>query len=334
MSADDTSRMMQMINGYWISQIVHAAATYSLADHLAKAPSTAEDIAKAEGTDPTATFRLMRACASLGLMTYDDESRFAATPLLDILRRGSPRSLRGYALAMPAPGHWLPWGRFVDAVKTGERQTIPALGMEIFDYLAQKPAEGSAFTEAMDNATAPIGEEVARIIDTRAAAIAVDIGGAGGTLLNAMLRANPKLKGIVFDRQDVIESATETAKKLGLQDRLSAVGGDFFDSVPAADLFLLKHILHDWDDEACIRILQSCRRSLRPGGRLTIIEFMLGKVGEPGLAPLVDLAMMVLTPGRERGQAEFQSLLEAAELRVTNVYPTQMPLVVIEAMAA
>ncbi|MEI9975000.1 MAG: methyltransferase [Ignavibacteriota bacterium] len=307
-----TERMMQMITGYWVTQTVHAAAAYSVADHLATASATADDIARAEGIDPIATFRLLRACASLGLLTYDGKSRFAATPLLDTLRKDHPKTLRGLALSMAAPGHWLPWGRFADAVKSGRSQTIAALGAELFDYFTANTEEGNTFTDAMTNMTSSVAEEMARVIDTTAVEVVADIGGAGGALLHALLRANPGVRGVVFDRPSVVASAEEAARKASLGGRVTAVGGDFFHSVPEADLYLLKYILHDWDDASCIRILRSCRRGLRPGGRIAVIELLLPEIGEPGLASILDLNMMVMCSGRERSVAEYRRLFEAA----------------------
>lgn len=327
----DTHRMMQMIIGYWVSQVVHAAATFSFADHLAKGAASAEDIAKAEGTDPSATFRLLRTCASLGMVTYDGKSRFGATSLLDTLRKDNAKNLRGMALSWPAPGHWLPWGRFTEAVKTGQNQTVRTLGAGLFEYLAANPAEAAAFTEGMTSLTSTVAEETARVIDTRAVNIVADIGGAGGAMLDALLRVHPDLRGIVFDRPHVVATAA-MAGKLAFRERITAVGGDFFESVPEADLYLLKHILHDWDDDACIRILKNCRRSLRPGGRVAVIEFLLGEIGEPSLAPLFDVTMMVMSSGRERTLVEYQRLFETAGLRATNVIPTKTPMTILEAV--
>jgi hypothetical protein len=330
----DTNRMMQMISGYWVTQIVHAAATFSVADHLAKGPATAEDIARFEGTDPLATFRFLRACASLGIVTHDGKSRFASTPLLNTLRKDTPRSLRGMALAWPAPGHWLPWGRFIDAIKTGEGQTIPTLGMGLFEYFATNAKEAAAFTESMTSLTSTVAEETARVIDTSAVDVVADIGGAGGAMLHALLRVDPDLHGILFDRANVIENTVAAAGKSGLPERVTAVSGDFFESVPGADLYLLKHILHDWDDTACISILKNCRRALRPGGRVAVIELLLGEIGEPGLAPMFDVTMLVMGGGRERSQLEYRQLFEAAELRTTSVIPTKTQMAIFEAVAA
>ena len=329
----DTDRMMQMITGYWVTQVVHAAATFSFADHLAKGSATAEDIARAEGTDPSATFRLLRTCASLGMVTYDGKSRFGVTSLLDTLRQDNPKNLRGMALSWPAPGHWLPWGRFTEAVKTGQSQTVRALGADLFEYLALNPAESAAFADGMSSLTSTVAEETARVIDTNAVSIVADIGGARGAMLHALLRVHPHLQGIVFDRPNVIASARAAAGEFGLQERVTTVGGNFFQCVPEADLYLLKHILHDWDDAACICILRNCRRALRPGGRVAVIELLLGEIGEPSLVPLFDVTMMVMCSGRERSLVEYQQLFEAAGLRATSVIPTKTPMTILEAVA-
>jgi len=334
MNQNDADRMMQMITGYWVTQVVHAAATFSIADHLAKAPATPEDIADAEGTDPSATFRLLRTCASLGMVKYDGNSRFSRTSLLDTLRKDNPQSLRAIAVSWPLPGHWLPWGRFAEAVKTGKSQAFPALGAGLFDYFATNAAEAAAFTESMTSLTATVAKETARLINTSGVNTVVDVGGAGGAMLHSLLQLHLDLHGIVFDRPQVVASAHAEAARLGLQKRVTVVGGDFFESVPEADLYLLKHILHDWDDEAGICILKNCRRALRPGGRIAVIELLLGEIGEPGIAPLYDATMMVLSSGRERSLGEFQQLFEAAGLTAAKVKTTNTPMVILEAGAA
>ena len=334
MNQNDADRMMQMITGYWVTQVVHAAARFSIADYLAKAPATAEDIADAEGTDPSATFRLLRTCASLGLVKYDGNSRFAGTSLLDTLRKGNPQSLRAIAVSWPLPGHWLPWGRFAEAVKTGKSQTVPALGAGLFEYFATNAAEAAAFTESMTSLTSTVAKETAKRINTSGVNTVADIGGAGGAMLYALLQLHPDLQGIVFDRPQVVASARAEAVKLGFHERVTAVGGDLFESVPEADLYLLKHILHDWDDESCICILKNCRRGLRPRGRIAVIELLLGEIGEPGIAPLYDVTMMVISSGRERSLPEFQRLFEAAGLATTKVTTTTTPMAILEAVAA
>jgi hypothetical protein len=238
-------------------------------------------------------------------------------------------------MLMAGPGNWLPWGRFVDCVKTGQPQAVAALGKMVFEYIAERPAESQTFTRAMKRAITFVTEEVARILDTRSATVIADIGGAGGSLLHAVLQANPAPIGIVFDLPNIAEIAKGAAAEVGLERRVTSVGGDFFEAVPAADLYLLRYILHDWDDAACIRILQNCRRAMLPGGRVAVIEQVLGDIGQPGPAPLMDLNMMVMLGGRERSETEYGQLFAAAGLRLATTIETNTPMAtVIEATAA
>jgi hypothetical protein len=330
----DFERMTQMMTGFFVTQIAGAVATYSIADHLAKGPATAEQISAIEGIDPIAAYRLLRACASLRLVTSDGP-KFNATPLLDTLRTNVPGSLHSLAIAWSAPGHWLPWGRFLTSLRTGESQAVPALGANIWDYYAQKPEEGETFTHAMHGFTSGLAQEVARVVDTSTAKVVVDIGGASGTLVHSLLMANSQLHGIVLDLPDVVPSATAAAAALGLAERSRAMAGDFFTAVPEADIYLLKNVLHDWNDEEAVRILKRCRQAMRRGGRVVVIEMLLGEMGELGIAPLMDLNMMVLLTGRERTLAEFSGLLQDAGLRFSKRTPIRpSPIAVIEAVAA
>ncbi|GAB3240925.1 acetylserotonin O-methyltransferase [Mycolicibacterium hippocampi] len=317
----DYERMMGMLTGFWVSQIVRAAAVFNLADHLAAGADTPDAIAEFESIDLDATRRLMRTCASLGLVTSTDGIHFSATSLLATLRKDDPNSLRGMILATGAPGHWLTWGRFPDAVRSGGQQVMAAHGTfeTIFDYYAAHLDEAGLFTEAMSNLTAVAAIEIAKVIDTSEVDCALDVGGASGEVIRAMMRANPVLHGGVFDLPHVVPDAAEAARSDGLLDRFTAFGGDFFESVPSADLYVLKYILHDWDDESCIRILKNCRASLEEGGRIVVIDYLVGELGAPGPAPLMDLNMLVMTGGRERDTAEFDALFESAGLRRTTV---------------
>ncbi len=330
----DFEQMMQMLNGFFVTQIAGAVATYSIADHLAKGPATAEQIATIEGIDSTAAFRLLRACATLGLVTCDDRLTFSATSLLGTLRTNVPGSLHSLAIAWSAPGHWLSWGRFLDAVRTGESQTVPALGAAIWDYYAQQPEEGAAFTNAMHGFTSGVAQDVTRLVDTSTAKLAADIGGASGTLVHSLMTANPQLHGIILDLPSVVPSAKAAASALGLADRSRVLAGDFFTHVPEADIYLLKHILHDWNDEQGVRILERCRRAMRPGGRVIVIEALLGAIGEAGSAPFLDLNMMVMLTGRERTLPEYRALLKKAGFRLEKSSPIRQPMAVIEAVAA
>jgi precorrin-6B methylase 2 len=328
----DFGQMMGFIMGFFQTQIASAIANYSIADHLANGSATADEIAAWEGIDPQATLRLLRACASLGLVAYDG-TRFTATPLLGTLRSDVPGSLHSLAAAWAAPGHWLPWGRLSSALRTSAPQTFPALGGSLWDYYKQQPGEWAAFTHAMHGLTSGLVKDVVQVLDTSNVKLAADIGGASGTLLHGLMTANPHLHGIVVDLPDMVGSAETAARELGLSNRSTAVPSNFFEHVPAADLYLLKHVLHDWSDEEAVSILKRCRESILPGGKIVVIEILLGEMGEPALGPLMDLNMMILCTGRERTLDEYRGLLEKAGFRFSKVKPIRSPMFVIEATA-
>lgn len=328
----DFEQMMGFIMGFFQTQIAGAIANYSIADHLAKGSATADEIAQWEGIDPQATFRLLRACASLGLVTCAG-TRFTATPLLGTLRRDVPGSLHSLAAAWVAPGHWLPWGRLSEALRTNAPQTFPTLGGSLWDYYKQRPEEGAAFTHAMHGFTSGLVKDVVQVLDTTNVKLAADIGGASGTLLHGLMAANPHLHGIVVDLPDTVGNAETAARELGLSNRSTAVPANFFEHVPPADLYLLKHILHDWSDNEAVSILKRCRESILPGGKIAVIEILLGEMGEPSLGPLMDLNMMIECTGRERSLDEYRGLIEKAGFRFSKVRPIRPPMVVIEATA-
>lgn len=319
-----TARMMSMITGYWVTQIVHALAELSVADHLADGPLTAQELAGRAGSDPDATFRLLRTCASLGLTEADELRRFRSTPLLETLRANVSHSLRNIALVHGSPGHWMSWGRFPQAVRTGAPQTKAALGRDIWDHFAANPVEGKWFSSSMTELTTGLVEDVAQSIDTTDVAVAVDVGGANGSLLHALMRADDKLRGVVLDLPSVQATAVAEAEKVGLRARITVVGGSFFDPMPHGDLLLLKAVLHNWDDESCVTILRNCREALNPGGRVVVVEMPLGPIGEPGFAALLDLNMLAVLPGRERDLAHYDALFAAAGLRRTKVTPRSL----------
>jgi hypothetical protein len=330
----DYQRMMTMVTGYWVTQIVRAAAQYRLAEHLAAGTNTPEEIAEAEGTDLDATRRLMRTCASLGLMTGADAHGYQGTSLLNTLHPDAPNSLRGFTLSTAAPGLWMPWSRFPDAVRTGEQQCPAALGHPtVFDYFAGQHDEATLFTESMSNLDRAAVPEVAAVLDTRQARFALDVGGASGELVRALMRANPQLAGGVLDLPHIAPDATDAAERDGLSERFTAVGGDFFVTVPPADLYLIKYILHDWDDQKCVRILANCRAALEPGGRVVVVECLVEPTGTSSGVPLMDLNMLTVTGGRERELAEFDALFAAAGLRRIAVSPAG-PFAVIESVPA
>src|ERR1700730_6535788 len=265
-------RLSRMIKGYWVSQIVGTLAQLEIADHLAHGPLNCDVLADGIGCDPNATYRLLRASADVGLVAVLSDGRFDLTPLGELLRSNVPGSMRSPAIALTAPGHWLPWGRLAEAVRHGERQTVAALGHELFDYYAVNPSEGSTFTGTMTNHSDAMAREIAQALDTSVVTHVVDIGGASGTIIAALLEANAALLGTILEREDVVPRAEAALAQRGLSSRCRVVEGDFFESVPEADLFILKSIVHDWDDQQTVKILCNCARALRPSGRVLLIK--------------------------------------------------------------
>jgi SAM-dependent methyltransferase len=324
--------MMGLITGYWISQAVGVVALLGVADHLGKSARSSEDLARDVGADPQALYRVLRLLASIGVFEKVGPRSFALTPLGDTLRSDTPGSVRNFAITETAPGHWQPWGRLYEGVRTGQPMAREALGMEFFEWYAQNPEEAGFFSAAMGNLSALAAGELVRVYDFSAVRTLVDVGGAHGVLLASVLRANPGARGILFDLPHVIATAGEAIDAQGLSERCELVSGDFFEGVPeGADLHLLKQIVHDWDDERVTQLLQNCHRALAPAGTLLLVEMVVPGDNRPSLAQAMDLNMLVLLGGRERTEEEYQRLLQGAGFRLDRVLPTHSPFSVIEA---
>lgn len=313
--ADEAGRIMELMGGAWLAQITRAAAHFRLAEVLTWAAQPAGEIARQIGVPPDAAHRLLRGCVHAGLARY--EAGYVATPLLGMLK-DAPGSLRSLVLALAAPAHWLPWGRFLDAIQSGEPQAAPALGAELWDHYAGNPAEAALFTDAMTGMTSMVAGEVARTVELAGVRSVVDVGGAAGALLLAVMAAHPHLHGILFDRPHVV-AAVQVPD--AVRDRFTAVGGDFLEAVPAADLYLVKHILHDWEDAACVRILQCVARAMPAHGRVVVVEMLLGDERAPGPAAVMDLSMLVLLGARERTIQQYSELFRAAGLVLARATP-------------
>lgn len=328
------STMIRMISGYWVSQMVHCAARFALADLLAQQPMTAKEIASTCELDADATFRFLRACAALGIVGHQ-AGKFTTTPLLETLSSHHPASLKGRALGLVTPGQWQPWGRLEAVLKQGHSQAEAVLGSDLFSYHDAHPEEASAFTQAMDVFTQSLLEDATSAVAVPPGAMIADIGGASGLLLCTLLKANSEAHGIVFDRPGVAAATAESLRGTALASRVTAEGGDFFVAVPAADRYLLKHILHNWSDDDCVTLLRNCHRRMHPGGRVVVFEMVMGEIGEGDpTAALVDLHMLVALSGRERTPTEYRRLFEAAGFSRMQVTPLRNGWAMLEAWNA
>ena len=328
-------QMLMMINGLWLSQSLGVAARLGIADQIAAGPKTSEEIAKAVGANPDATHRLMRALASIGVFREVGDGCFELTELGETLRSYVPGSLRAFAIAQTDQGHWQPWGRMLESVKTGRPSAKAALGMELWEWYRKNPQDALEFSSAMGNLAEMVAGQLPELVDFSKVQTVADVGGAHGVLLAAILSANPKARGILFDLPHVIETAKLAIEAEGLANRCEVIGGDFFKEVPpGADAHLLKQIIHDWDDDRALLILRNCYRALRPSGRVLLVEMLIPADGSPSLVKFVDLNMMVLLGGRERSEAEYEALLRKAGFQAPRFIPTASPFVIIEAERA
>ena len=322
-----------MITGYFKSQIVRTLATLSIADWLAQGPASLGHLVEKTGADADGLERLLRAAVMLGFVVYA-EGQYCATARLEVLREDAPVSLKYWAISLAGPGHWGPWGRFPEAVKTGAVQSTAALGLSLFEHFAANPQEAADFMRFMQASAESVQAEVLRLVDLSGATCAVDVGGGNGALLCALAQANPHIRGVVYDLPHSRDAGQAFADSRGLADRITIESGDFFASVPAGDVYLMKWILHDWNDSACIKILSNCRRAIAGQGRLVLVEYRLGEMSDPGRGALTDLNMLTLTGGRERTPTQYGQLLDAAGFRLELVKPTVTLFDILEAVTA
>lgn len=330
-SRDELTRLM---SGYWHTQAIYVAAKLGIADLLADGPRSADELAGPTGTLPRPLYRLLRALAGLGIFAEDDLGRFSLTALAEGLRSDVPGSVRSLAI-MRGEWQYESWGQLLHSVRTGRSGFEKVHGMRLFDWLSEHPEKGRLFDDAM---TGVHGRETAamlRAYDFSGVGALADVGGGNGEVLSSVLKQYPKMNGILFDLPAVIERAARNIEAAGLAGRCRVVAGDFFTSVPAgADVYLLRHIIHDWDDELSIAILLQCRQAMGEQGRLLVVEGVVPTGNEPSLSKFFDLAMMVLPGGMERTEAEYRSLLGTAGFRLTRIVPTDTWVSVIEASPA
>ena len=321
-----------MLMGPWVAQALGAVARLGVADQLADGPKTADEVAAAVGANSDSLGRTLRALSTVGIFAPVDGGKWGLTPVGETLKTNAPSSMRYMAIAETDHAHWATWERFTESVRTGEAQAIPALGVEPLDYYAKHPDDGANFSRAMANISSMSIDPVLASYDVSGAAQIADIGGAYGALLAAVLRRQPSAKGILFDLPRVVEGAGPVLGDVA--DRVERIGGDFLkDALPSADLYLLKHVLHDWDDEKSIAILKSVRAAMKPSAKVAVIELVIPEPLQPGPSTMMDLNMMVMLNGRERTSAEYGALFEKAGLKPTRTVPTQSPFAVVEAEA-
>jgi predicted O-methyltransferase YrrM len=312
--------------------LLYVMVKLELAEALDSGPQTSDTLAAAHGAHPEALRRVLRSVASLGLLTENEDGTFALTDLGQLLRRGMPDSIRDEVLL-----EWELWiparTGLLAAVRTGDSAFSQVFGESLYERLNHVPDIARAFDAQMIAISRDSAQALLAAYDFAPSANIIDIGGGAGTLLAAILQAHPHTTGVVFERPDVLAGARDYLAAAGLSDRCDIVGGDMFVAVPdGGETYVLSHILHNWDDAHCVRLLQNCRAAMAPGGRIVIFEQrMPERVTGPDWAFEADVSMLVITGGRQRTEAQYRALLDSAGLELTRVMPTASDRSVFEA---
>jgi hypothetical protein len=314
--ADVSDDLGRLVSGFRVSQAIHAAVELGIPDLLADEERTSDDLAHASGSDPGTLYRLLRALASLGVLHEAAGRRFSLTPFGRPLRSDVPGSLHSWARLIGRDYVWGSWGNLAHAVRHGENSFRALHGTGLFEWRAEHPEESHLFDDAMRSLTAIANDALLAAYDFGRFGTVVDVGGGTGALLASVLEAHPGTRGVLFDQAHVVVGAEPVLRAAGVLDRCEVVAGSFFSAVPeGGDVYLLKSIIHDWEDEESVRILSVCRAAMAPDAVLVLVEHDLGPPNEQPDAKLADLNMLVMPGGRERTDGEYAELFRLAGLR-------------------
>ncbi len=323
--------LAQLIFGKGATMALSVAAKLRIADKLAAGAKSADQLARETDTHGPTLYRVLRALAGFGVFSESADGKFSLTPMGELLRSGVPGSMRGMADFCGSEWTWQAWGELLYSVRTGKTAFDHAFGKPCFDYLAEHKDESEVFNEAMTGFSSMVAPAVVEAYDFSKFGTIVDIGGGHGQLLTSILKANPWVKGVLFDAPHVASGAEKTIREAGVSDRCRTEGGDFFKAVAAGgDAYLMMHIIHDWPDDKAATILKHCRKSVNPGGKLLVVDSVVAPPNEPDMAKILDLEMLVLPSGKERSEVEFAALFAAAGWRLNRVVATKSPKKVIE----
>ena len=321
--------VMQMVMGAWVASAISGITRLNIPDLLAEhGPCTAEQLAKHSSLElhPEALARALRACASLGLFSESSDGVFGLTPLSEVLTKNSKSSVKGIAQMFGA-SWWKVWSGFAEAVQTGRSQATAQLGMEYWEYCNENPAELLAFGEAMKANSHRSTLGLLQHVDFSDAKQIVDVAGGLGHLTVQLLERYPQARGIVLDLPKIVPLAEQNLGQLapGVRERIEFRGGNMFESVPAGDVYIMKHIIHDWDDASCLKLLRNCRAGLAPNGKVICVDSVLPPFGNTGATPakLLDLNMLVSFQGKERTREQWDALYGEAGLKIQSITPLQ-----------
>ena len=327
-----SQQLAKQLAGGWIAQAIYVAAELGIADLLAGGPQTVAVLAEQTGTHSDALYRVLRALASMGLFTEEMEGCFALTPLAEALQSKAPGSLRPFAI-MQGTEFYQSWGHLLYSVKTGKQGFQERYGVPFFQYMTDRPERHAIYDAAMMVYGIAETEPMLEAYDFSGFGRVVDVGGGHGRMLAALLERFPTVQGILFDLPAVVDRSRSLLADIDLGKRCQWVGGDFFNSVPAADAYVLRHIIHDWDDLEAISILRTCREAMHPEGRVLVVETVIPPLNEPCFGKWLDL-MMLIVGGRERTEEQYRQLFAKAGLTLTRIVSTSHEVSIAEGMRA
>jgi hypothetical protein len=328
--------MFALITGRWVSQLIYVATKLELADRLKHGPRTVEELAADAEVQAPALYRVLRTLASFGVFAETKNKRFKLTPLAVTLQKTVPGSMHPVALLFGEKFSTDSWEQLLHGVKTGEIPFLKAHGVAPFEYFEKHPEAIKVFGESMTSVSSMENPAIAAAYKFSGIRTVVDVGGGHGSLLSAILKANPRLKGVLFDQSSVSMRAKQdqyvTAK--GVAERCTVESGDFFRAVPkGGDAYMMKRVLHDWDDEQGASILANCCAAMSEKGRVLVIDSVIPPGNDPDRGKLLDMQMLIMG-GRERTKQEFAKLFRDAGLKLTRVVPTKCPLSIVEGVRA
>jgi hypothetical protein len=326
--------LLHLVWGHVISQALHVTVRLGVIDELAGGTKSAADLAHSVGADQAHLTRLLRTLTTLGVVREEADGRFSVTEYGAPLGANHPQSLRGLALYLASPFTWRAWGGLHDAIVNGGTAFDAVYGKSFFAHIADSPEDAAYFNGAMTSLSHAEKFAVMNAYDMTGFTKVVDVGGGHGALLQGILENNPHLVGSLCDLPQVIAGAHEL-RGSAVADRCELHAMDFFQQVPAGgDLYILKQILHNWNDGQALQILKNCRSAIQPGGRVLHIGSVLTPPNEPDFGKWLDLGMLVNMGGRERTETELRDLYAAAGFQLTRIIPVMPGLMIAEGVTA
>jgi hypothetical protein len=326
--------LRRLTNGFQVSQAIYVAARLGVADLLRDGARTSDDLARATGAHPDALYRLLRELSAVGVFHEGGGRSFSLTPVGDCLRSDAAESGAGWAAWIGDASYWQAWGSLLHSVQTGENAFRHVHGTDPWTFRAGDPAVSARFDRAMASNAGQVVAAVLAAYDFGRFKSIVDVGGGNGAFLAAILAKYPAMRGVVFDQPHVVAGAASTLVEAGVSDRCEVAGGDFFEAVPGGcDAYMLKAIIHDWEDEDCVRILRTVRQAMEAGAALLLVEQEVGPPNEKPQSKFSDLNMLVAPGGRERTTEEYAALVEKAGFQFVGVTPSASGPAVFEAVA-